>query len=58
MVERAAGAIFAGWRERRENRQGIDTPAAKELLETLAGGAPGARRTEEAKAALRRMTSS
>ncbi len=35
----------------------IDTLAAKELLEALAGGAPDARRTEEAKAALRRMTS-
>jgi hypothetical protein len=33
----------------------IGTPAAKDLLEALAGGAPDARRTEEAKAALRRM---
>ena len=29
---------------------------SKQLLETLAGGAPGARLTEDAKAALRRLT--
>jgi RNA polymerase sigma factor (sigma-70 family) len=33
----------------------IGTPAAQEVLEALAKGAPGARRTEEAQAALRRL---
>jgi hypothetical protein len=34
----------------------IGTPEARELLRTLAGGAPEARRTEDAQAALRRLT--
>jgi RNA polymerase sigma factor (sigma-70 family) len=33
----------------------LDTPAARQLLEALAEGAPGARRTREAAAALRRL---
>ena len=34
----------------------IATPEARQFLETLAGGAPGARETEEAGASLRRLT--
>jgi hypothetical protein len=34
----------------------IGTPEARQLLEALAGGAPGARRTEEAKAVLGRLS--
>jgi RNA polymerase sigma factor (sigma-70 family) len=34
----------------------MGTPAARTVLATLAAGAPGARRTEEARAALRRVT--
>jgi hypothetical protein len=33
----------------------IGTPAAREVLQALAEGAPQARRTEEAKDALRRL---
>jgi RNA polymerase sigma factor (sigma-70 family) len=36
--------------------QWADTPEARRLLEELAGGAPGARLTQEAKAALRRLS--
>jgi WD40 repeat protein len=35
--------------------EGIGTPVAREVLEALAGGAPEARLTQEAKAALRRL---
>jgi hypothetical protein len=33
----------------------MGTPEARQLLETLAGGAPEARQTQEAKAALQRL---
>jgi hypothetical protein len=63
-VERRVGLVLAGMEQARKERrtdwsvrllERIGTPEARALLEALARGAPGAPRTEDAAAALKRL---
>lgn len=49
-----SGQALASWRAL-EVLERVNTPEARQLLEKLSRGAPGARQTEEAKAALERL---